>query len=322
MNAILFLALAFAPGEAVSLFCPQPTADYGVTRGGPTIVHKFKFSNRSAADLAIVHVLPSCGCLAPKLSKTKLTPGESATLELSIGTISQPEGDNLWSVQVYYRLDGESENRKVEWHVRAKLVREVSLEPAALRLAGNPGLTYDLTLTDRRAKPLELAGIYSSSDRISAKMEDWKRTETGWVRKIHVRLTKNCPAGTHEDAIQIILRDPDYGEIRVPVTVVRHATKRFLLTPEEAKLELQPGKAASVMILLRDHNGQAVEIEKAECSDPALTCRFASGAFPTAAVKIMAAKGSSPARSSSVRVQIKSPVAQTVVIPVVCPNGK
>jgi hypothetical protein len=72
------------------------------------------------------------------------------------------------------------------------------------------------------------------------------------------------------------------------------------------------------MVLLRDHEGQAVEIEKAECSDPALTCRFAEGAFPTAAVKILVAKGNIPAHSSSVRVQIKSPVAQTVVIPVVC----
>lgn len=323
MNAILFLALAFAPKESpLPLHCPEATADRGQIRGGPVLAHKFEFSNRAASELTIVHVLPSCGCLAPKLSATRLKPGESATLELSIGTISQPAGDNLWSVRLYYRVAGESENRIAELHVKAKLVPEVRLEPAALRLMGKPGLTHDLILIDRRSKPMELTGAFPSSNRIAATMDEWKQTDAGWVRRIHVKLAENCQAGTHEDAIQIMSRDPDYREMRVPVTVVRQDKQRFLITPEEAKIIVQPGKAASAMILIRDHEGQPVEIAKAETDDPAVSCRFAEGAFPTAAIRLTVAKDVVPPRWSTVKVQIKSPVAQTLVIPVACPNGK
>jgi uncharacterized protein DUF1573 len=322
MNAILFLALAFAPSENTPLYCAQPVADRGQVRGGPVLAHQFEFSNRAASELAIVHVQPSCGCLAPKLSATRLKPGESATLALSIGTISQPAGDNLWSVRLYYRVAGESENRIAELRVKAKLVKEVSLEPAALRLMGGPGLAHEITLIDRRAKPLDLTGAFPSSNRITATMGDWKKTDAGWMRKIQVKLAENCPPGKHEEIIQILSQDGDYGEIRVPVTVVRHDKQRFLATPEEAKIILTPGKAASAMVLIRDHEGQPIEIAKIEADDPAVTCRFAEGAFPTAAIRVMVAKDAVPARWSTVRVQLKAPIAQSLLIPVSCPNGK
>ena len=322
MNAILFLTLAFAPSENTPLYCAQPVADRGQVRGGPVLAHQFEFSNRAASELEIVHVQPSCGCLAPKLSATRLKPGQSATLALSIGTISQPVGDNLWSVRLYYRIAGESDNRIAELRVKAKLVKEVSLEPAALRLMGGPGLAHEITLIDRRDKPLDLTGVFPSSNRITATMGDWKKTDAGWVRKIQVKLAENCPPGKHEEMIQILSHDADYGEIRVPVTVVRHDKQRFLATPEEAKIILTPGKAASAMVLIRDHEGQPIEIAKIETDDPAVTCRFAEGTFSTAAIRVMVAKDAVPARWSTVRVQLKAPIAQSLVIPVSCPNGK
>jgi hypothetical protein len=221
MNAILFLALALVPGEGAPLHCPQPVADRGQVRGGPAIAHSFEFSNRGPADLEIIHVQPSCGCLAPRISATKFKPGESGKLDLTIGTISQPEGDNLWSVRLYYRVAGESKDQIAEWQAKAKLVRDVGLEPAALSMRGKPGLTAVLTLTDLREKPLQLVGAYPSSNHVVAELGEWQRAEKGWTCKISVRISDTCPAGKHDDALQIISRDADYREIRVPVTVIR-----------------------------------------------------------------------------------------------------
>jgi Protein of unknown function (DUF1573) len=221
MNAILLLALTLAPGEGAPLYCAQPVADRGELRGGPAIAQSFEFSNRGAVELEIIHVQPSCGCLAPRITATKLKPGENARLDLTIGTISQPDGDNLWSVRVFYRVGGELKDQFAEWRVKAKLTREVSLEPAALSLRGKPGLTTVLTLTDLREKPLQLVGAYPSSNHLVAEVGEWQRGEKGWNCKISVRIGDSCPAGKYDDAIQIISRDADYREMRVPVTVIR-----------------------------------------------------------------------------------------------------
>ena len=221
MNAILLLSLALIPADAGPLHCPQPMTDRGQIRGGPAIAHTFEVSNRGAAELTIVHVQPSCGCLAPRISSRTLKQGESGTIAISIGTISQPAGDNLWTVRLYYRVTGETEDRIADLQVKAKLVREVSLEPAALSLRGKPGLTAVLTLTDLREKPLQLVGAYPSSNHLVAELGEWQRAEKGWTCKVSVRIGDACPVGKHDAALQIITRDPDYREIRVPVAITR-----------------------------------------------------------------------------------------------------
>src|SRR5439155_10815963 len=136
-------------------------------RGGPMLRQQFEVVNRGDAMLAIVHVQPSCGCLAPRISSRTLRPNESATVEVRIGTISQPEGDNLWTVRLFYRTAGSEMDQIADLQVRAKLTREVAIQPAALRLSGKPGLAHEIVLMDRRAKPMELAAVAVSSNKIA-----------------------------------------------------------------------------------------------------------------------------------------------------------
>jgi Protein of unknown function (DUF1573) len=221
MSAILLLALTLVPREGGSLYCAQPVADRGELRGGPAISHSFAFSNRGSEQLEIIHVQPSCGCLAPRITATRLKPGEAARLDLTIGTVSQPEGDNLWSVRVFYRVAGEPKDQFAEWRVKARLVREVGVEPAASSLRGKPGLTTTIAITDLREKPLQLVGAFPSSNHLTAEVGDWQRGDKGWNCKVSVRISDSCPAGKFDEAIQIISRDADYREIRVPVSVIR-----------------------------------------------------------------------------------------------------
>ncbi len=324
MNAMLFLALSFYSGQAQPLQCAQAVVERGLTRGGPAIVQSFDVVNRGTTDLKIVNAQPSCGCLAPTTNRTTLKPGESANIQIKIGTLSQPEGDNLWTVRLFYRVAGSETDLTLDLQVKAKLQREVGTEPAALRLAGKPGLAHEVTITDRRAKPMELTRVETTSPSISATLDPaWQSTPDGWVRKVRVMLTQECPSGKHEEALQILSDDPDYREMRISITAVRTDKKRFEVAPGQLTLEANSTSSnASATALIRDYEGQPIEIEQVEAEDPALAATFAPGSRSTASVRVIVNAGQAPARWSTLRVYVKQPVAQTVTIPVFCPAGK
>jgi hypothetical protein len=324
MNATLFLVLSLVSGQSQPLQCAQAVVDRRSIRGGPVIHQSFEIVNRGSAQLSVVHAQPSCGCLAPTITRRTLKPGEAATVAITIGTLSQPEGDNLWTVRLFYDVAGIEGHQQLDLQVKAKLTREVGTEPAALRLSGRPGLAHEITITDRRAKPMELTGVMASSPCINASLDsEWQKTADGWIRKVRVMLTQDCPTGKHEEAVQVFSNDPDYREMRISITAVRTDKKRFIVSPGQMTLEFEPGKSASSpIVLIRDSEGQPVEIDQVEAEDPALKAEFTQGPRPTVTVRLNLAEGQTPARWSTLRVYMKQPIVQTVSVPVFCPAGK
>src|SRR5262245_50004746 len=105
MNAILALTLMAVPGQAAQLVSDPAVADRGQVRGGPVLHQRFTLTNKGSAPLNIIEARTSCGCLTPKLGTRSLKPGEATALDLDIGTLSQPEGKNLWSVRLLYKAE-------------------------------------------------------------------------------------------------------------------------------------------------------------------------------------------------------------------------
>jgi hypothetical protein len=316
MNALFLLAMALVPGQTSPLVCDRPIVDRGQVRGGPPLTERFTLTNRGPDPVHIVEARASCGCLTPTVSARAIPPGQSVTLDLQIGTISQPEGTNRWSVHLVTRTTAGKEFG-MDLQVHAQLVREVSLEPSAIRLFGRTGLSHETVLSDRRAEPLTVTAVRSSSKNIQTDAGIWNRVEQGWVRRIRVSLAPDAPLGKFEDVVQIFSSDPDYREVRVTVTGERRDKQRYLVTPAEVRLDVAPGKPApSYLVLIRDSDGQPMEIEKAAADDPALSVRFAEGTHPTAAVRISVKKEGTPTLQSTVQVQIRSPIPDTVIIPI------
>ncbi|HLW64079.1 MAG TPA: DUF1573 domain-containing protein [Gemmataceae bacterium] len=314
MNTILLLSLLVGPAQTAQLACPEPVVDRGTVRGGPALKQSFTLTNRGTTAVKILETRGSCGCLKPRLSNTVLKPGDSTTLDLEIGTLSQPEGLNVWSAYLRCRCAGSDEDQVVRVQVKANIEREVAVEPAALRLIGRAGLAHEITLIDRRVKPLAVSVVRTSSPRLLAEWsEPWQHTSAGWARKLRVQLADG-PDGPFNEAVQVFSDDPDYREIAIAVTGTLRSKRRYLVSPEEIKLPA--AQASSFAVLIRHVDGQPVEIGKAECDDPALTCRFAEGAWPTATVRVEVKKDHTPARQSVVRVHVLQPVPQTLEVPV------
>ena len=315
MNSILLLALVAVPAQTPALQADPLVAERGQVRGGPPLAQRFTLRNHGTNAVTITEVQPSCGCLNPVLAARDIKPGESATLDLTVGTISQPDGPNTWSTNVTYWAGNVEE--RLELQVKATLTREVMLEPSVIRLSGAPGLAHDITLTDHRITPFEIFAVRTSTNHIAAEAGAWQRAGDHWVRKIRVQLTADGPDRACDDRLTIYSNDPDYRELTVPVTVQRHDRQHYLVTPAEARFEVKTGvPTASVLVLIRDHEGRPVEIEKAECDDPAIACRFAEGAHATAAVRLSVAKDAMPRATSNVNVHLRKPTAEIVTVPV------
>ena len=230
-------------------------------------------------------------------------------------TLTQPDGDNLWALRLFYRVDGAEAAAAVDVRVKATLIREVGVTPAALRLIGGPNLSHEITLTDRRATPLEIIAVRSAAGRIAAENGAWAKVDGVWMRKIRVRMAADCPAGRFEETLVIYGRDPDYRELRVTVNGERRDPRRYQLEPAEVALTVTPGKLVpTAIVLLRERDGQPVEIDRVESDDPALQCRFAEGANPTASIRIDVAPDRTPARSSNLTIHVRTPVPQKVVV--------
>src|SRR5262249_40528726 len=151
----------------------------------------------------------------------RLAPGASAELEMRINTLGQPAGPNAWSVRVAFADDSGSAGER-EFRLTARLVRELTVEPAMLVLVlGDKKLTRDLTLTDRRARPLELTAVKTTSERLRAELAGpWRRDGDVWVRTVRVEVSggERCDAD-----VVLYADDPEYRELRVPVRVSRRS---------------------------------------------------------------------------------------------------
>lgn len=315
MNTSLLAALLLLPADGASLFCPKPVVELGQRRSGPGLEHSFTLTNRGTAPVTIIDARGSCGCLAPKVSKHALAPGDSARLDVAVSTLAQPDGPNTWKVLVKYRA-GNAE-QTLELQLKATLVREVGLTPAAVQLIGGPGTRHDIVLTDRRQQPLKLNAIRTTSSRLHASAGDWQKSADGWMRLVRIQLAEDCPAGTWDEVVQLFGDEPAYRELQVPVRIVCRGTQRVLASPSLVRLRHAAGKpSASVLVLLRDAKGEPVEVASVECSDAALAARFAEGAYATAAVRLSIANVKVPQSRSAIRIHIRKPIVETLVVPV------
>jgi hypothetical protein len=309
MHLILLSTLLAAPPAPAPLHVAAPLIDAGEVRVGPPLVRCFAFTNAGPEPLAVTDLKASCGCLAPALAKHLYLPGERGELTLEVNTLSQPAGPNRWTVQVGYRCGDQA--GEVALELTARLTREIEVRPAALAFQGDGAMTARVTIHDPRPRPLRVQSVAASSPYLRA------ANEGGSIR---VEVGADCPEGRHAEAVTITTDDPDYRTLKVPVTVVRAAKRRVTASPARATLVA----GGSALVQLRAADGTPVQVEVVESSSPALTYRWAAGPGNLATVRIgldRAKSGGGPL-TGEVRVRLRAPAGETVVIPVAVRAGE
>jgi hypothetical protein len=312
-SAVVWVVWLLLPGGArADLHFPEPLADAGTVRSGAALVHRFACVNQGKDTAEIIELRPSCGCVKPHLGQRSVQPGAQVGLDLDVNTLSQEPGAHTWSLQVQYRCDGAV--RSCTLRLCARIVTEVSVQPAALTVFAGQAVAHELTLTDQRSHPLEVAEVRTSSPRLRGRVTGQPRDDSGQrVRTISLEVAADYPEGRYEEVVDILTDDPDYRDLKVPVTVVKRGRQRLTASPEQVTLH-----AASCLVLLRDGDNAPVVIDGVESDDPALVCQWARGANRLATVRI-GVRREAVTRGEAhglVRVHVSKPVAETLTIPV------
>jgi hypothetical protein len=316
--AVWVVWVMLAGDARADLHFPEPVADAGTVQSGAALVRRFSCINRGTDTAEITELRPSCGCVTPRLGRWHVKPGEEVGLDLDVNTLSQEPGEHTWSLQVQYRCDGET--RSCTLRLSARIVTEVSVQPAALTVFAGQAVAHELTLTDQRPHPLEIAEVRTSSPRLQGRVTGQSRDGGGHrVRTVSLEVDADYPEGRHEEVVDILTDDPDYRDLKVPVTVVKRARQRLAASPDQVTLRAPAGQAMpSRLVVVRDGGNEPVVVEGVETDDPALVCQWASGPNRLATVRIGVRREAVTAGEAHgvVRVHISKPVRETLTIPV------
>jgi Protein of unknown function (DUF1573) len=323
MSRALLAILAALAGQAAAradLFCARPTVDAGEVRSGAPLAQPFTLVNRGAAPVEVVGVRPSCGCIRPEVRPLVYPPGQEGTLLLEVNTLTQPAGPHAWTLQVVSRCGEQEENLTLT--VTARVVTEISVEPPVLALSTDTAIAHEITVSDRRERPLDLLAVQASLPQFRTSLGEPRRDDQGrWCRAVRVEVLPDCPEGRHEAVLHLLTNDPAYPELKVPLTVTKRARAGVRATPEAVTLSATgDGPLPSRIVLLDSADGRPVVVERVEADDPAVQCRWAPGPGPRATLKVQVerARVPGPVLQTAVRIHLSGPTPQTLTVPVLC----
>jgi hypothetical protein len=315
---VALVALASAGTRArAELRCDEPLVTLGEVKAGQRLNHRFTFTNVGTEVAEITTVQPSCGCLKPRLEERRLRPGDAGVLVLEVNTLTTPAGPNAWRVQVLYTCGGQPLDLTLT--LRATVVAEIAVHPAALVLQTETSVGSEVTLTDARAKPLAVTGARATDPLLRASVREARRDEAGRVvQAVRLEVGSGFPDGRHDETLQIYTSDPEYPELRVPVTVVKYVHSAVRATPAEVTLTATGGPLPARVVLLRGGEDEEVEVERAECDDPAVRCTWAKGPgkLATLRVRVDHTKVGTEGLHAEVRVHFHRPAGASLAVPV------
>jgi hypothetical protein len=317
-GGVLLLSFFLPAAARAEVHCEQPAAETGEVRSGTALSHRFALVNDSKETVEILDVSASCGCLTPRVDRRILAPGARGNVLVEINTLSQPAGRQSWRATVRYR-EGQEEH-ELPLQLAATIVTEVSVNPPILVLYTTTGIGHELTLTDRRATPMTVTAVQPSSPYLRTRLGEWRRNDEGCsVRTVALEVLPEFPEGRHEEVIQIFTSDPEYRELKIPVTIVKRKRQTVSASPDSVSLSTAADEPIPARIVfLRSSEDQDVVVEKVECDAQAVTWQTAPGPGKRATVKIQIdqAKIMGDTLETKIRVVLRQPAGQVVTIPV------
>lgn len=309
---------AGAPCVRAELICPEPSFNAGHLLAGKPFKHLFALNNQGKEAIHILEALPSCGCLRPSLSKTILNPGEAITLPIEIHTLTKPKGAHRFSINIRYKEAGEIKELALE--VKALIQVEVEVTPAASAIFTDRAITQPFSVKDMRAKPMRIIAADSSNARVTFQIHPPTLNENKEsIQIITVFISELLTPGKHDLWIHLVSDDASYGEMKIPLTIVKRDGKLASAAPSRLYLEGSVGiPFGAKMVRINKAGTEPVKVDKVECSHPAFKCTWAQGPGDDATIRLLLDEKKLPPGETiaELRVLLKGHQTQSVIIPV------
>jgi hypothetical protein len=201
----------------VNLGAPAPRAEYA---------GRFAFRNVGTKPLTIRELLPSCGCLHPRLDKKTFAPGEGGEFYLRVRAANEAPGPHEYSCRLLYD-DGQPRESVVTFKITLPEER-IEVRPRALVIYqfNNQPTTREIHITDFRNAPgerlherLELLDVRCTLDWVDVVIGEAQFDEQGQRRQPVLVTVTNVPPGTHDGTVIIETNVEKYAELRVPLRI-------------------------------------------------------------------------------------------------------
>ena len=317
MNAIcsilLTTFLVSSPPVAV-LVVDRETVDAGVVRSGPLLRQVYRVTNPSTTlPLQIVGLDGTCGCIRKSFAKSDLKPGETTDVIVEVNTLTQPEGPNTWKTNVRYRIGSAVVEERLTLELVAKIVKELDVKPPMLAISSEGAAKSTIVLTDRRATPLNVKAITSTSTHLTASVREAK---DGTI-SIEVSIAEGVPTGSHDETILITTSDPLYPELRVPVRIIKRSKDAVHALPESLDLRFATESAtASGVVQFRRPNAANIQIATATCNGKGVTLKWSAGNGSVATIRAtIDLRTAGASGQTTIRVAFSESVSEEMIVP-------
>lgn len=226
VTAVLTHGLGRAPTLAIpsrslpALAFDQYLVDLGPVQPTAEVRANFLFRHRGAQPVKIVELIPSCGCLQPKLTQTEYQPGEMDALVLRVQPANEAPGKHEYTVDVKY-LDPEPRETRVTFRVELP-EKGISITPPAVMVYqfSDQETVQPIMITDTRGESWSVAGTSINLPFVDVTVDKPLRTEDGTFQQpIKVTVAARVPTGRHRGLIRIVTTSPQYPELKIPLMI-------------------------------------------------------------------------------------------------------
>ncbi|MFQ3594369.1 MAG: DUF1573 domain-containing protein [Gemmataceae bacterium] len=297
------------------LSCTQASHDLGSVQGGRVVRHSFLLENTGRETLQITEIRTGCGCVRGQPGQLTLRPGQRTSLPIEVHTVTQAAGANVWGAEVRWRSES-GITGICNVRLTATLVPEVQLSPATMVLHPATAALHPFILIERRADPLELTSISTTSPHIKAQASKPVKQGNSWTREICLTVESSCPAGRQDCLLVLTTSDARFPELRAPFVVLKRDAGSVRAIPAEHEwLAVHNEALASRVSLLHSDSDQPITIENVRCSHPAFRATWASGTRGTVRFVVDRAQVPADGLQALAEVKLSKPLATTLNIP-------
>lgn len=302
---------AFAHAQLVS---PTPIHNVGPVNGGVIVSHVFEIQNSGDRPLQLLEVRTGCGCLKALPDRQAFAAGEKGNLRIEVHTATQAVGANVWGAEVRYR--SADRDGVLNLRLTGNVQPDLQLRPAALVIHTAATIKHPFTLTERRAKPVKLSSVTTTSPHVRLEISEPVRQGETWFRTLHLVVMPSCPEGRHECSMSIMTDDPNAPELRAPFTVVKKTPEVVQVSPPVLDW-LGSGNEAlpARLAILHGSEEKPVVIEEVSFSHPGFKATWVSG--PRGTIRVIVDRDRIPDEGveATAAVRLSSPSEKTVRIP-------
>jgi hypothetical protein len=275
---ILSCGLASPPGPMLKIDSAFPHV--GTIKIGKSITRTFLLKNaETTQSIVISQIQPGCGCVSQSLKEnTTIAPGETIEWKVGIETMAQPAGERTWTIR--YRVRFENDNAGIDSAigVHARLHEEIRVSPPMVAFSTAGEASQSISIRDQRpSKKLTITSVETTHSSLAV---DWKSDGT---IALSLKSTASADGKTYKEAVVIRTTDPEYPELRVPVSFVKHANDSIAITPPT--FEISIARSPSALVQLRERTGGLIAVRSAEAAVSGISLAFSPAKNPVTAIR-------------------------------------